>query len=161
MLAASGIPHAVLRNGWYWENYPNDLAGTVERGVLYGAAGEGKVAGAARNDYAEAAAVVLTTDGHDGRIYELGGDGGSPTPTSPRRSPTSPARPSPTRTCPRIGTPRCSKAPECPTVREILANSDAGIAAGVLDIDSGDLQKLIARSSTPVADVLRAALAAA
>src|SRR3546814_1403019 len=45
-----------------------------ESGILLGAAGDGKVAGAARRDYADAAAVVLTTEGHAGKIYELTGD---------------------------------------------------------------------------------------
>ena len=162
VLAASGIPHAVLRNGWYWENYTNDLAGTVERGVLYGAAGEGKVAGAARNDYAEAAAVVLTTDGHDGRIYELGGD--ERLTYADLAAKISDVAGS-TVTYENLPEDRYAEMLESAGVpgpfAKILANSDAGIAAGVLDIDSGDLQKLIARSSTPVADVLRAALAAA
>ena len=62
VLAASGIPHAVLRNGWYWENYTNDLAGTVERGVLYGAAGEGRVAAAARTYLTEGNAAIKSDD---------------------------------------------------------------------------------------------------
>ena len=37
-------------------------------------AGEGRVASAARADYAEAAAVVLTEAGHEGQVYELAGD---------------------------------------------------------------------------------------
>ncbi|MFD9615087.1 SDR family oxidoreductase, partial [Streptomyces sp. NPDC059083] len=73
-LAGASIPTVLLRNGWYWENYTGGLAHAIETGVLYGAAGEGKVSGAARADYAEAAARVLTTDGHEGKVYELGGD---------------------------------------------------------------------------------------
>ncbi|MFD6463729.1 NAD(P)H-binding protein, partial [Streptomyces roseolus] len=74
VLAESTVPHVILRNSWYWENYLGGLAHAVESGVLHGAAGEGRVAAAARADYAEAAAAVLTTEGHAGRIYELGGD---------------------------------------------------------------------------------------
>lgn len=73
-LKASGIPFVILRNGWYTENYTGSLATTVESGVLYGSSGEGKVASATRSDFAEAAAVVLTTDGHEGKVYELAGD---------------------------------------------------------------------------------------
>ena len=39
-------------------------------------------------------------------------------------------------------------------VAEMLASADAGIARGELDTESGDLQKLIGRPSTPVATVL-------
>jgi NAD(P)H dehydrogenase (quinone) len=41
---------------------------------LIGCAGEGRISGATREDYAEAAVAVLTGSGHTGRTYELGGD---------------------------------------------------------------------------------------
>ena len=41
---------------------------------LFGAAGEGRISGATRADYAEAAASALVGDGHAGRVYELGGE---------------------------------------------------------------------------------------
>lgn len=73
MLAESGIDHANLRNGWYWENYAAALETGKAMGKFFSAAGEAKVAGAARKDFAEAAAVVVTTDGHAGKTYELAG----------------------------------------------------------------------------------------
>jgi NAD(P)H dehydrogenase (quinone) len=73
-LKAAGLSFAVLRNGWYTENYAASIAPALAHGVLLGSAGEGRIASAARADFAEAAAVVLTTDGHDGRVYELAGD---------------------------------------------------------------------------------------
>lgn len=74
LIAASGLPATVLRNGWYHENYAQDLATVRESGVLVTSAGDGRVASAARRDFAEAAAVVLTTDGHAGQVLELAGD---------------------------------------------------------------------------------------
>ncbi|NYG59610.1 NAD(P)H dehydrogenase (quinone) [Nocardioides daedukensis] len=74
LLAASGLTTTILRNNWYHENYLPNLAPAKESGILLGAAGDGKVAGAARRDYADAAAVVLTTEGHEGKVYELTGD---------------------------------------------------------------------------------------
>ncbi len=73
-LAASGLPAVVLRNGWYTENHTAGLAGALAAGTVIGSAGEGRIAAATRADYAEAAAVVLTTDGHAGKTYELAGD---------------------------------------------------------------------------------------
>lgn len=70
----SGVPAAILRNGWYTENYTAGVPGAVAQGAIYGSAGEGRISSAARNDYAEAAAVVLSTEGHAGKIYELAGD---------------------------------------------------------------------------------------
>lgn len=73
-LAASGIPHTILRNGWYTENYTGSLKASVAAGGLIGSAGEGKISSAARIDFAEAAAAVLTGEGHVGKTYELAGD---------------------------------------------------------------------------------------
>lgn len=69
----SGIPYSFLRNNWYLENE----AGTIQA-VLAGApwltsAGSGKVGWATRADYAQAAAAVLSGEGHENTIYELSG----------------------------------------------------------------------------------------
>jgi len=160
VLAASSVPHAILRNGWYWENYFGGLGHAVETGVLHGAAGDGRVAGAARADYAEAAAKVLTTDGHEGRVYELGGD--ERLTYAELAQVISQASGKPVRyenlsaedynaALEQAGLPGPYAA--------ALADADAGIGGGILDVDSGDLQKLIGRPSTPVVDVFRAALA--
>ncbi|MCI0156065.1 SDR family oxidoreductase [Leifsonia shinshuensis] len=74
LLAASGLPVTVLRNNWYTENYTGQVDTAAATGELVGSAAAGRVASASRKDYAEAAAVVLTTDGHEGAVYELGGD---------------------------------------------------------------------------------------
>ncbi len=68
------IPYVMLRNSWYLENYTVQLPQVLSGGVLLGAAGQGRISAATRADYAEAAATVLSTDGHVGQTYELGGD---------------------------------------------------------------------------------------
>lgn len=73
LIQASGLQYTFLRNNWYSENYLAGVTHTVEVGTLYGAAGEGKISSAARADYAEAAAKVLTTSGHENKTYELAG----------------------------------------------------------------------------------------
>ena len=70
----SGVPSAILRNGWYTENYTDGLPGAVEKGAIYGSAGNGRISSAARGDYADAAAAVLTGTAQAGKIYELAGD---------------------------------------------------------------------------------------
>jgi len=74
LLKSSGIPYTVLRNGWYTENYTGSIPGALVAGSLIGSAGEGKIASASREDYAAAAAVVLSGEGHVGQVYELAGD---------------------------------------------------------------------------------------
>jgi len=74
LIQASGIPSVVLRNGWYSENYLASVPAALQYGVLLGSAGEGRIASAARLDYAEAAAAVLTKSAQAGLVYELAGD---------------------------------------------------------------------------------------
>lgn len=73
-LKASGIPHTILRNGWYTENYTGSIKGALKSGAFIGSADEGKISSAAREDYAEAAVAVLTQPDQEGKIYELAGD---------------------------------------------------------------------------------------
>ncbi|WP_454050575.1 SDR family oxidoreductase [Cellulomonas sp. Marseille-Q8402] len=74
LITASGIPATFLRNGWYTENHQQDFGAARDRGVIANSVGDGRLATASRKDFAEAAAVVLTTPGHKGRAYELSGD---------------------------------------------------------------------------------------
>ena len=74
-LKASGLPYVLLRNSWYTENYLGNIAMDVERGVIIGCSGNGRISAATRADYAEAGAVAMTTaEDIGGRTYELAGD---------------------------------------------------------------------------------------
>lgn len=73
LIKNSGLTYTLLRNGWYTENYTQAAQQVIEQGILHGAAHDGKISSATRSDYAEAAAHVLTTAGHDNKIYELAG----------------------------------------------------------------------------------------
>ncbi len=73
-LKASGISHTILRNGGYTENYTMGLPAAIEHKALIGAAGAGRVSSATREDYALAAATVLTNKELQGKTYELAGD---------------------------------------------------------------------------------------
>lgn len=74
LIAASGIPATILRNGWYTENYLGTLSQAAASGEIAASVGEGRVASASRADYADAAAVVLVDASHSGAVYELSGD---------------------------------------------------------------------------------------
>lgn len=73
-LAASGLRYTILRNGWYTENYTGSIPAALANGAFVGCAGEGRISSASRADYARAAAEVVTSEGHDGKVYELSGD---------------------------------------------------------------------------------------
>ncbi|MEZ5538189.1 MAG: SDR family oxidoreductase [Thiolinea sp.] len=76
-IKASGLPAAILRNGWYTENYTQGVGAVLQTGQVVGAADAGVLHTAARKDYADAAAAVLTsTENQVGKVYELAGDQG-------------------------------------------------------------------------------------
>ncbi|WP_347359428.1 SDR family oxidoreductase [Bdellovibrio sp.] len=73
LIKDSGIRYSLLRNGWYTENYVGTAKSAVEHGAVFGATKEGRIASASREDYAEAAAQVLTMKDPKS-VYELAGD---------------------------------------------------------------------------------------
>src|SRR6202012_3053265 len=72
------VPSVLLRNSWYLENYTGQLPLFLRNGAVIGAVGQGRVSAASRADYAEAAAVTLTTEGDIGAVCPLAGDKASP-----------------------------------------------------------------------------------
>jgi NAD(P)H dehydrogenase (quinone) len=71
-LRTTGIPYTVLRNAFYTHIFVNPgLKAAVERGELVTSTGNGKLNTATRNDFALAAATVLTEEGHENKTYEL------------------------------------------------------------------------------------------
>ena len=162
ILQESGVPFVLLRNGWYLENYTDQLPGTLAQGAIAGSAGEGRVSAAARADYAHAAAAVLVADGQAGRIYELGGD--EPFTMAELAAEISAAagkhisyQDLPAQEY--AGMLAGFGVPE--TFADILADSDLGIARGDLLVSTGDLRKLIGRPTTSLGDAVRAAAPAA
>lgn len=158
-LAESGIPHTILRNGWYAENYTGSIPSALQHGALISAAGAGRVSGAARADYAEAAARVLAEGGHAGQTYELAADDAwtlaDLAAEISRQS---------GRDIPYVDLPEAEYAaalvnaglPE--GLAAAIAGWDAGAAQGALFDDGRALSGLIGRPTTPLADVVRAAL---
>ncbi|WP_455923178.1 SDR family oxidoreductase [Pseudomonas putida] len=158
-LAASGVPYALLRNGWYNENYSAGVPAAVAHDALLGSAGEGRIASAARADYAEAAAVVLSTDGHVGKTYELAGDTSYTLTELAAEISRQAGKTVPYNNLPeadykailvQVGLPE--------PIADLLANSDAAAAKGALFDDSKVLSGLIGRATTPVADAVAVAL---
>jgi NAD(P)H dehydrogenase (quinone) len=70
----SGVPYTFLRNNLYTDHYALQIRQAVKSGIFVGSAGAGRVASATRADYAAAAVAVLTGQGHENKVYELGGD---------------------------------------------------------------------------------------
>jgi NAD(P)H dehydrogenase (quinone) len=71
LIKASGIPYTIFRNGIYSDVLPMFLGEKVLETGVYFPAGGGKASFTARQDMAEAAAVILTEKGHENKEYEL------------------------------------------------------------------------------------------
>ena len=159
LLKDSGVPHVLLRNGWYTENYLASIPLALQHGVFIGSAGDGKIASAARADYAAAAAAVLTRADQAGKIYELAGDEaytlGELAAEIARQSGKA------------VAYQNLSQAdfkaalfgaglPE--PIADLLAASDVGASEGGLFDDGHQLSRLIGRPTTPLATLVAAAL---
>ena len=152
-LAASGVPHVLLRNGWYLENYTEQLETFLAHGIA-GSAGTGKVSAAARLDFAEAAATVLTEDGHAGATYELGGAAFT-LPELAAAVSTATGKTVTYTDLPVEAYEQVLVAAGVPApMARILADSDRGLAQGELFVDGSDLEKLIGRQPTTLAAAL-------
>lgn len=161
-LADSGLPHVLLRNGWYLENYTDQIATFLEHGAVLGSAGDGQVSAATRADYAEAAAAVLLSDNQAGRVYELGGDVAFTLAELARTVAEATGRPVDYRDLP-VGdyTQALVGAGLPEPYAAILADSDLGIARGDLLVTTGDLSRLLERRPTTLHDAVQAVLASA
>lgn len=158
MLAESGVPYVLLRNGWYTENYTGSIASAVQHGAVLGSAGGAQVAPASRADFAEAAAAVLTADDPAGRTYELAGE-----PFTMAEYAAEVSRQSGTEVVyhdlPEAEYAAALEGAGLPgPVARMIAQSDAAARGGDLYDDSGDLARLLGRPPTPLADAVRDAI---
>ncbi|MGV8987900.1 MAG: SDR family oxidoreductase [Cypionkella sp.] len=159
-LAASGIGHTVLRNGWYTENYTGSLATSVAHGAMIGSVGTGRVSSAARKDYADAIAAVLVDPTKQGKVYELAGDEAFTLPEMAAVVSAKTGKAIPYHSLPPA---------EYATILEgfglpagfagVLADSDDHASRGALFDDGKALSKLIGRPTTPMAVTVAEALA--
>ncbi|WP_406218571.1 SDR family oxidoreductase [Streptomyces decoyicus] len=158
-LLASGVPYCLLRNGWYHENYTGALATTLRTGAVVGSAGEGRVATAARRDYAEAAAVVLTGSGHENTVYELSGDTAWTMAEYAAEVSRQTGRQIPYRDLPQERYVALMVEAGVPALgAQMVADADAGIARGELAATPGELSGLLGRPTTPLAEAITEAL---
>jgi len=154
----SGLPYAFLRNGWYLENYTENLAPALQHGALVGSANGGRIAAAARADYADAAVAVLTGP-VEKKVYELAGD--HPFTMSELAAEVS-------RQAGKLVAYRDLPPDQYRAVltgaglpasyADLLVDADVQVARGELDDSTGELRRLIGRPTTPLAAAVRVAL---
>jgi NAD(P)H dehydrogenase (quinone) len=161
LLQDSGIPHVVLRHGWYTKNYLASIPAALGYGALMGCAGEGRIASATRAEYAAADAAVLLANDQAGKVYELAGDEAYTLTEFAAELSRQAHKP----VCyQNMSQADYSQALEGagfpPPFALLLAESDAGAAKGGLYDDSRTLSRLIGRPTTPLSTSIQAALLA-
>lgn len=158
-LRRSGTAYTILRNNWYHENFESSIRSAASSGAVFSATRGGRIASAARADYAAAAAAVLDEEGHEGKVYELAGDHAwtftdlaaeieracgqeiactDLTPAQLRASLESAGLPGP--------------------VAEVFTDVDVQIGGGWLADTDHTLSRLIGRPTTPLRDYVRSVL---
>lgn len=157
-IRASGLPFVLLRNGAYTEMYTETLGPALQYGAILGSGGDGKLSAATRADLAEAAAVVLAGDGHQGKVYELGGTAFTMADLAAEVSRQA-GRHIVYQDMPADAYAKTLAAAGVPeSFAGLLADTSLAIARGDWYTDSTDLHQLIGRPSTPLADAVADAL---
>ncbi len=159
LIQDSGLRYTFLRNNWYSENYLAGVAHTIEIGTLFGAAQDGRISSASRIDYAEAAAKVLTSTGHDNQTYELAGSqsfslselatliGQAASKTINYQNLSAEEY-----------TQGLIQASLPAGLVEVIVDADIQTIQGAMYSDSQDLEQLIGRKTTNIQDAIKAAL---
>ncbi|MDD2894364.1 MAG: SDR family oxidoreductase [Halothiobacillaceae bacterium] len=158
-IKASGVPYVFLRNGWYIENYAMAIPTALQMGSVFGCAGEGRISGAARADYAEAAAVALTSEGQAGKTYELAGDSAFTLGEFAAELAKQTGKAINYVNLPEAEYKKALLGAGLPELlAELLANSDTGVSKGALLDDGKQLSKLIGRPTTAMSATVKAVL---
>jgi NAD(P)H dehydrogenase (quinone) len=157
---ASGLPYALLRNGWYLENYTAQLPTYLEHGAVLGSAGDGRVSAAAKADFADAAAAVLLTD-RPRQVYELGGDSSFTLAELAATVSDASGREVTYQDLPADQYAQVLVGAGVPApFAEVLADSDLGLGRGELEVTSGDLSTLLGRPTTSLSEAVNSAVGA-
>lgn len=159
LLKESGIAHTILRNGWYTENYTASIPASVGAGAFIGSTGEGKISSATRADFAEAAAIVLTGEGHVGRVYELAGDESYTLTDLAAEISKQTGKNIPYQNLPEEEYAKILKSFGLPEVfANGIASWDVSASKGDLFDDGKTLSGLISRPTTPLSEAVKVAL---
>lgn len=158
-LKESGIQFTLLRNGWYSENYVGSIQSALAGGAFLGSAGDGKISSAARADFAEAAVAVLTSEGHQGKIYELAGDEAYTLSELAAEISKQTGKNIPYKNLPEIEYANMLKSFGVPEgLAFAIANWDTSISKGDLFDNDHILSKLIGRKTTPISQTVKDSL---
>ena len=159
MLKDSGIDYTILRNGWYTENYTGSIGGALAGGAFIGSAGSGKISSAARIDYAEAAANVISNESHKGKVFELAGDNAYTLSDLAAEISKQTGKDIPYKNLPEAEYARILESFDIPKgFADAIASWDVSVSKGDLFDNTQQLSKLIGKPTTSLAESVRLAL---
>jgi NAD(P)H dehydrogenase (quinone) len=150
----TGIPYSFLRNNWYLENEIPSFQGVLAGAPWVTSAGNGKVGWALQQDYAEAAAAVLSGNGHENTIYELSGKLLTQEELASALG-TVLGKEVPVQQVDDATYADIMKGAGLPDfLIPMLVDIQKGIREGALEIESNDFKKLLGRPVTPIIEAL-------
>jgi len=159
VLRASGVPFTILRDNWYLENYTGQLPQYLATGEVLGIDGTARVGAATRADMATAIVAALLDPATEGATLELAGPpltlaGLAETITDV----TGTAVAYRDVTAQELTAALRGTGMDDATAGFVVALEES-VARGDLDVRSDDLERLLGRPATSLADALRAASA--
>ena len=159
VLRASGVPFTILRDNWYPENYTGQLPQYLATGEVLGIDGTARVGAATRADMATAIVAALLDPATEGATLELAGPpltlaGLAETITDV----TGTAVAYRDVTAQELTAALRGTGMDDATAGFVVALEES-VARGDLDVRSDDLERLLGRPATSLADALRAASA--
>ena len=156
VLRASGLPFTIFRNNWYLENYTGQVPQYLATGEVLGIDGDARIGAATRADMAAAITTALLDEGTAGTTFELSGP-----PITLAGVAEAVTDVTGTKVAYRDATPEELTAIlrgaglDEGTAGFVVA-LDESIARGDLDVRGDDLERLLGRPATTLADALRA-----
>lgn len=159
-IRATQIPYCFLRNNWYLENEAGTIQGAAAGAPVVTAAADGRIGWVLRDDLALATAAVLVGPGHEHTVYELSGP--------PRTYADLAAtighvlgRQVPVQHIDVAGYEHMLAGYGLPGfLVELLVDAQRAMRQGALDVESGDLERLLGRPATPLTNGIALVLAA-
>jgi len=159
LLRASGLPFTILRDNWYLENYTAQLPQYLATGEVLGINGDARIGAATRADMAVAITTALLDPDTAGVTFELSGPpitlaGLAETITEVTDTKVAYRRVTAeelTAILRRTGMDEATAA--------FVVALEESVARGDLDVRGDDLERLLGRPATTLADALRAASA--
>jgi NAD(P)H dehydrogenase (quinone) len=160
VLESSGLPFASARNSFYLEVHTARVEEYLAAGEIVGAAGEGRISGATRADFAEAAVALLAGDIVESTGYhELGGPSYSLADVAATITEVTGSTVTYRDLSAEDLTAELVRAGVDGETAGFVASIDSSIARGELETSSDELTRLLGRGPTGLLDAVRAARA--